>query len=266
MRLRRGRDARTFWGSIVQGMGATTRGPLRPEVYWRRRMAVLSVAAVLVLAITRVSSHGNDGTSGDGEAGRAGTSLVTSPTVGPAATEPSGKPNKKQGKKRGGKKPGKGGKAHHGGTVTVGEATASPSPTPTLPEPTGPCADNDVYITPGVASPDGGSDVTVLLSLQTKVSAACTWQLSSETVRIDIVSGSDKIWSSQDCPSSIPVGDVTVRQASVTQVSVLWNVKRSNNDCSGHTRRAKPGFYHVIVTPAGGEPVDVQFQLVVGPK
>jgi hypothetical protein len=233
-------------------MPASTRGPLPPGVYWRRRLAVLSVALVVFLGVGKVLGHGSDGSSDD-QAEQAGASTLASPT----ATVPVDDPTTKGTGKGKGKGKGKGGK----GTRTP-DPTPTPPPTPVLPDPSGPCADDDVFITPTVPAPIGGADVTVLLNLQTRTSEACTWQVSPETVTVNIVSGHDQIWLSNQCPDAIPVQDVVVRLSSVTQVPVVWSSRRSDEECSDRTAWALPGFYHVRAAAYGGEPTDVQFELV----
>ena len=52
-----------------------------------------------------------------------------------------------------------------------------------------------------------------------------------------------------------------MRLASVTQVPVVWNARRSDEECSDRTAWALPGFYHVRAAALGGEPTDVQFEL-----
>jgi hypothetical protein len=81
-------------------------------------------------------------------------------------------------------------------------------------------------------------------------------------MRMNIVSGADQIWLSRQCPATIPTQDVVVRVASVTQVPVVWNARRSDTDCSDRTAWALPGFYHVRTAVLGGEPTDVQFELL----
>jgi hypothetical protein len=229
-------------------MAVGTRGPLPPGVYWRRRLAVLSLALVVFLGVGKVLDLSSDGSSG-GQAEQADAPAVTSPTATVSVPEPTGK----------GGKSGKG-KGHGGQDAAT--PTPTPAPTPVLPDPTGPCADDDVYITPSVPAPIGGSDVTVVLNLQTRVSVACTWQLSASTMRLNIVSGADQIWLSRECPDAIPTQDVVVRLASVTQVPVVWNARRSDSECSDRTAWALPGFYHARAAVLGGEPTDVQFELL----
>ena len=124
-------------------MAASTRGPLPPGVYWRRRLALLSAALVIFLGVGKVLDHGSDGSSDD-KAEQAGAATLTSPT----ATVPAADPTKKGGKGKGKGGKGKGGKGHQTPTATP---TPTPTPTPTLPEPSGPCADDDVYLTPTIA-------------------------------------------------------------------------------------------------------------------
>jgi hypothetical protein len=234
-------------------MPASTRGPLPPGVYWRRRLAVLSVALVVFLGVGKLLDNGSDGSSDD-RAQEVGAGTTTSAT----ATVPADNPTKKGGK--GGKGKGKG----HGGKGGKGNSTPTPTPTPTpvLPDPTGPCADDDVLITPTVAAPIAGSDITFMLNLQTRESEACTWQVSASTVVMKITSGHDDIWSTRDCPDAVPTQDVVVRRASITQVPVVWSSRRSDEYCSDRTAWALPGFYHVATAALAGEPTDVQFELV----
>jgi hypothetical protein len=236
-------------------MPSTSRGPLPAAVYWRRRAAVLSIALVVFLGVGKLLGGGGGDSSSDGTAQQAGATTLAHPT----ATVPAGQPTQ-----RSTQRPGKGGKHGKGGKGGAGQVVSTPTPTPTpvLPDPTGPCADDDVFITPTVPSPIGGSDVTVVLNLQTRTAVACTWHLSSDTMRMNIVSGADQIWLSRQCPKAIPTQDVVVRLASVTQVPVVWNARRSDDQCSDRTAWALPGFYHARAAVLGGEPTDVQFQLL----
>ena len=56
---------------------------------------------------------------------------------------------------------------------------------------------------PAVGVVPAGSPVTIRLDVTTVETPACTYRLSPRTVAVKLVSGSDRIWSSQDCPASI---------------------------------------------------------------
>jgi len=78
---------------------------------------------------------------------------------------------------------------------------------------------------------------------------------------VKIVSGNDRIWSSQDCPTAIPDTQVVVRSAQPVEVPVIWSGRRSDDECTGHLAWALPGFYHVYAAALGSTPNDVQFEV-----
>lgn len=213
------------------------RGPLPSRVYWRRRLVVLAVPLLLVVVVARVltgSSDASDGSSGTATQAGAEVQQPLGPTAGPTAQVPTG---------------------------DKGQETAPPEPV--LAEPEGPCSDADIVATPTLVSATGGADVPITINLRTVESAACTWQVSPQTLTVTITSGNDFIWSTRQCPASITPQDVVVRQAVDTPVVVTWkDAKRSDDTCSNRTDWALPGFYHVETAALGGEGTDVQFELV----
>jgi hypothetical protein len=220
-------------------MTSMTRGPLPRGVYWRRRIFVLGLAVALVTMIAGVLRGGSDGSSGvdpEGVAEQvAGTPLPT-PTDDPRpAPTPGGKKNR---------------------------PTAPPTPTSTpLPVPTGACTEDDILIEPVIEQAVAGTDVMIGLELRTRATEACTWQVSPSNLTLKVTSGPDDIWASRECPRSVPVQDVVVRQDFTTTASVVWNGRRSDQGCTRMTEWALPGYYHVAVAPLGGEPAEVQFRL-----
>jgi hypothetical protein len=241
--------------------GSRAPGPLPAHVYKRRRLVVLTVAVLLVLGFGRVLSWSSDGSGGDED-----TATQAAADTSPSAAESSTKAgkNKKEckGKDRfrdGDKAKGKR-KACQGST---GTPTPPPTPTPTPPaEPSGPCPEGDLWVTPSVPDPVAGRDVTVLLNLQTGTTEACTWRVSSETVTVKIYAGVDDVWSSRECPDAVPTQDVVVRREAATPVTMVWSSgKRSDEDCTGRTAWAMPGLYGIAAAVFEGEPTDVAFEL-----
>ena len=78
---------------------------------------------------------------------------------------------------------------------------------------------------------------------------------------VKVTSGSDRIWSTQECSGAVPKQSVVVRKDHPVDVSVAWNGQRSDSDCTRSTAWAEPGYYHVVAASFGAEPVDVQFEL-----
>ena len=222
------------------------RGPLPARVYWTRRLIVLVVPVLLVVVLARVLGGSSDGKDDDAEGhpGRREHDDDRRAHRGPD--------------RRGGTGAGKKGKKNKNRTVE----TAPPEPV--LAEPTGPCTESDIVATPALTTAAGGADVPITINLRTVVTEACTWQASPETMTVSITSGSDYIWSSRECPASIPPQDVVIRQAVDAPVVVTWSAKRSDEGCTKWTDWAMPGFYHVEAAALGGDGTDVQFELTGG--
>ena len=86
-----------------------------------------------------------------------------------------------------------------------------------MPEPTGPCLEDDILVQPVVEKAVAGTDVMIGLELRTRTAEACTWQVSPDHLTLKVTSGSDDIWASRECPRAVPVTDVVVRQDFTTE-------------------------------------------------
>ncbi len=209
---------------------------LPARVYWFRRLLVLSLAFALVFGIGKLLGGG----AGDSERAvpaSAPGSATTSPTAAATAdARPATTKKAKARKKKKVKKP--------------------------LPTPTGPCEDSDVRVVPTfVETPRAGGDVRLTLQLSTFKTPACTWEVGPDTVAVKLTSGSDRIWSSQDCGSAVPETPVVLRRRTTTTVDVMWPGRRSDLGCSVMNEWAEPGYYHVEVAALGSEPESRQFEL-----
>jgi hypothetical protein len=212
---------------------------LPARVYWTRRLLVLTVAGLLVVGIAYVLGRGSDGKeSGPQAQVVAGTPTpATTPNATPTGRERDGKPKNKPQKPR---------------------KTETP-----LAQPSGPCLDSDVVVTPEVTLASAGADVAISLLFTSKLSEACTFVVSPETVVLKLTSGDDRIWSSQECPQAVPAATVVVRKTVPGTAVVTWNGQRSNDGCTHAAGWALPGYYHAEAAALGSEATDVQF--VLGP-
>lgn len=234
-------------------MATLTRGPLPARVYWRRRLMLLVLAALLVLGLGRLLGTGSDASGGsDGDRARqvAAEPTATASRRTPAATTAT---------------PERGGASAP--TATTGSAAgaasgAAPTPvSPPPPIPTGPCPDADIVVTPSVRRAVAGQDVRIVLELRATTVAACSWQVSPRHLTLKITSGDDDIWASWQCPRRVPKTDIVVSSTVSRRIHVVWNARRSEDHCPRLTEWALPGYYHVAAAALGGEPSDVQFEL-----
>lgn len=203
---------------------------------------VLGTALLLVIAIAHILVGGSDGSSD--EAAPTAVQAAGDPTGSRSAlpvdtTRASGRTTKSKPDKKKSK-------------------TQKP---PALAAPDGPCVDSDIAVTPAVTKSVAGESVFFVVELRTITSAACTWQVSPESLTVKLTSGPDDIWSSRECTKSIPTRNVVIRQAVSTKVGVRWSGRRSDRDCSRQTEWALPGWYHIAAAALAGEPSDLQFEL-----
>lgn len=230
------------------------RGKLPARVYWFRRGLVLVTALALVFAVGRLLGDGADG------ADRPGTQ-----TAAPAAAQPTDKaagsdvremigPVQVTAKPKGKKKPRKG----------TAEPKASATGTP-LAQPSGRCELDEITVRADITSAAAGGDVTIPLEL-TGTQAACRFRVAPSSLVVKITSGSDRIWSSQQCRRAIPTKEVVVRSAQPTRVEITWDGRRSDDECPKQTQWALPGYYHAITSVIGSEPSDAQFRLTAPPR
>lgn len=215
------------------------RRPLPARVYWVRRALVLAVALGMVFGIAQLLGGTVAEPAGD-SARVVGAEPGASSPAAPASTADA-RPTKGSGM-RDRPKPRK--------TVTP------------LAEPSGRCVASDIVATPKVkGEAHAGSPVVFRVKLTTLETPACTWRVSPTSLALKLVSGSDRIWSSQDCPASVPTTDVVVRKDHAAKVDLRWHGQRSDSTCSRTTPWAQPGWYHVQAAAFGAEPTDVQFEL-----
>jgi len=223
-------------------------GPLPARVYWTRRLVALTVGLALVFGLGRLLTVGSDGSSqpdrGQQVAAEPSNDASASSAGSRAGTGKDEKSRSARKKKR------------------LAEQPSAGPTTPVLAEPTGPCSDSDILVTPVVTAPVAGSEILISLDVRTLVTEACTWTASPATMTMKITSGRDEIWASRECPTAIPERALVVRQDVGVTIDVLWSGKRSDTTCSAVTEWAMPGWYHVVAAALAGEPTDLQVELV----
>lgn len=211
-------------------------GPLPASVYWRRRIIVLGGALVLVLLIGRLLIGSSDGKSDGEEAAKQTSGEQQSSAPVDESSAPVSEP-------------------------TTGPTKTKKTKVP-LPEPEGDCSPDDIVISTDLSQVTGGDEIKLPLTLTTESSPACIWEVSADTMTLTITSGSDEIWTSQECGKAVGKREVVVRAETETEIDVVWSGRRSDDDCSRSTEWALPGWYHLEVAALGGEPSDDDFELV----
>ncbi|GAA4216466.1 hypothetical protein [Microbispora amethystogenes] len=210
-------DPDTFRGDVgVEGA----------DVYWRRRVSVLTGMLVVVAVVAWACSSAS-GRSDDTAAVRATPSdrlVVSLPAGLPAKTAVSaaipGQPSP--------------------------SAPGSASPTPGRPRrPGDPCDEKDLVLALQSGQDVYGKDTapTFLLTVVSTGRVECTVDVGPRTLEMRVLSGGERVWSTADCVA----GDGVDRQALERGIpfvrTVRWDRHRSGTTCAGKRAPADPGTY-----------------------
>jgi hypothetical protein len=95
---------------------------------------------------------------------------------------------------------------------------------------------------------------------------ACTFEVNAHSVVAKVTSAKGKVWSTQDCPSSVTTQSVVVRSAAPTTIQITWSGRGSDSTCSRATDWALPGTYQVVAAAIGSEPSSAAIKLTAPPR
>lgn len=163
---------------------------------------------------------------------------VTAPTIGPKAptATPSAKPHR-----------------------ATAKPTATPTPTPTSDSAAaGPvkCAKSvlSVRIKTDRDTYSGSQKPKLYLGVKNSGPNACLVNLGSKALSFTIISGNDRIWSSDDCQGKGTSDIRLLKPGQTLWARSVWSKVRSAPGCPKGMPAAKPGYYRVEGSAGGVEP------------
>jgi hypothetical protein len=180
------------------------------RVYWFRRLLVLGIACALVVGIARLLDWSAEDPESEQASAVAGS---PSATVSEDTTSPQPRKRQKQ-------RPDKTGKGK-GDDDKVDKA----------PRPDGPCEESDVLVTPTVPDAHAGSRVKIVLEVTTVESPACFFEVSPDSVFVNVDGEDGTLWSSQHCPDAVPTETVVARRERAATVPMWWDGRLSDEGC-----------------------------------
>lgn len=237
-------------------------GPLPPRVYWTRRLVLLAmILLVTVLLWWLVSAAGdaNETTASDVDQ----SPPRTGPAVVPATTNPTMTPEPVKNPAARTPSP----QTPTPTTPTTTTAKAEPDPEPAKPtaeplaEPTGDCDPAGVDMAIDVADVKAGRSNAATFLLTSTDTAACTLSVTPATLLVNVTSGADIVWSSDDCPDALLAKQIVVRSDPPSSYEFTWNGSRSSEGCQLDDAKPDPGGYWVEAALIGGEPHKAYFDL-----
>jgi hypothetical protein len=211
-------------------------GHLPPSVYWVRRALVLVVFLALVFVLIRVIGGGSD--PKNSAASGPDQSPSTAPSVAPTSTPtPEGKTSK----------------------TTKTSETPKTSATPKDVK----CEGNDVSIdvVPVSRTLASGNSLNLVIQLSA-VRDGCKAAVDPSELSVTVTSGTDQIWSTEDCEKAIPRATLVLAKGKQSSAIVSWNGRRSRPGCLPGQLQAKPGTYVVKAVYDGRASTPQAFTIV----
>lgn len=184
-------------------------GPLPASTYWRRR-AVLALGLLVVLLLLKSCVGGGDSANK------------------PASVKPSASPT----------------------ASSSASPSARPSATASLPPAVAGAACPDsalrLQVTADASTYPVGGQPHFTLAITNTSAVACTRDLGSKVVSLQVVSGTARTWNSDDCTEGLDSKPTRLAPGKALQVVALtWSGKRSQPGCPTPREQAAAGTYQV---------------------
>ncbi|WP_061963349.1 hypothetical protein [Demequina aurantiaca] len=199
-----------------------------PEVYWKRRLIVGIGIVVLIALVWFIVAKATDGSNDPAATPSDAATTSPAPTSG-ATTSPDP-------------------------SASANAAAASRA-----------CGPEDLTITTTANPADvaAGSPVTFDVDLAQDGSSPCLLDTTADGTELLITSGSDRIYSSTDCPAdeAVAATQLVLEPGTEDTVAVTWNGKRSAPDCEEVSASPRAGTYNAALTVQGIESDSAVFRL-----
>jgi hypothetical protein len=218
-------------------------GPESAQIYWVRRALVFGAATVLAVAVMLIISGTSSGMATQPKPPAAGDPVPA------AAATSSESPSELDTAMR---------------TPSPVDFSASPGPTASTGEKGGSVDCEAEELRPTLTGKHRialQERITFHLSLINGSDHTCAARVTKKNFELTISSGSDRIWSTDDCRSAIEEISRKLGSEHAVAWSLTWDGKRSKSNCRSARGTLRPGTYVATARLDGAEPVQLRMQL-----
>ncbi len=75
---------------------------------------------------------------------------------------------------------------------------------------------------------------------------SCFLKTTSANLTLTVVSGKDRVWSTEDCAKTVPTQSRKLSPQKSVDLKITWNGRRSAEGCKSAAENPKPGYYWAI--------------------
>lgn len=132
--------------------------------------------------------------------------------------------------------------------VATAPTPSSPSTTPSPSATVGACTDADLRVEAVAerASYAVGAHPVLRLAVRNTSAGPCSRALGQGSVELSVLSGEDRIWSSDDCAPGGPAGVETLQPQQLKAITLTWAARRSSPGCPSAGPEIAAGSYRVV--------------------
>jgi hypothetical protein len=193
-------------------------GPHDPGVYWRRRLILLLVVVVVIIAIVAATSGGGGDTA---TVAQQPPPSSHPPTSGPSPSASAG--------------------PAHVTTGTPAPTTSAAGATPAA------CSVDALQLQAKTDQEPypAGVEPKLTLVVTNPGPAPCRTDLGSSQLELRVLSGTDRVWSSDDCAPDGAAEPSVLQPGQPWAASLTWSRTRSAPTCPSGEPKADPGTYRL---------------------
>lgn len=229
-------------------------GPEQPRTYWQRRgIVIIGALAVIVALIVVIANLAGGSDQQQAVPAGATTQAASTPaaTPGTAARTPAAASTPKSSEKATAAPP----KA----SASAKASTAAPPPSKA---PTPACTPSQLRATlRGDQSLKVEQKNTFTISVINGGPTTCIVSVTPSTFELKIYSGTDRIWSTDDCSTSVKPIEKAVGSEAEIEWTLTWNGRRSAEDCKNRSEIPQAGTYFATAQLKGADPVQLRMTL-----
>lgn len=255
-------------------------GPQPEQVYWRRRLLVMAAALLLVaLVVALVVAGTSTGSAVSAQpspppvtapapasvtpSAFATPSVTTTPSITstPSSTAASDPASPQPSLSAGSSASASASTSRSPSASSSPKASPSPSPKRTKTAPAR-CSASDLRTTlVGKQKLKPKQATTFALSLINGSDATCIVSVQPTSFELKIYSGTDRIWSSDDCAAAVKPISTKVKSEDAVRWSMRWDGRRSQKGCKSRPEIPRAGTYVATAQLKGAKPVRLRLIL-----